>query len=457
MPNTDRSETSGRSADGQTDALYQQRFKVRAWIRARLWAQVLVGMVLGLIVGTMLGPDTGWVSPGTSEAFGMWLALPGQIFLGLIGIVLIPLIFASIIGGLTGAGSGNELRAIGLRLAGFVLATTFAAAWIGVWLASWLRPGDGITGASGTQSTNVPADGSSFQASEAPQIIANVLPANPSASIVQGDLLAVVVLAVLVGIAASQVRREKIAPLLDLLNALLSISMTIVKWAMFLAPLAVFGLMAQLVMRLGIETIVGISTYLFTVLLGLLVLLGLYLLVLVTLGRVNPVRYFRASGETLLVAFSTSSSSAVMPLTIKSACALGVPSKLANIVIPLGATMNMAGTALYQSVAILFLAQVAGVELSLSQMGLVTATLVASSIGAPGVPGVSVAILVSVAAGFGIPAEGLVIILGVDRILDMSRTSVNVTGDLTAAVVLHRILSEPPADDPEGRFRRHPA
>lgn len=440
MPNTDRSEATERSAGGQFGTLYQQRFKVRAWIRARLWAQVLVGMALGLIVGTMLGPDTGWVSPSTSEALGMWLALPGQIFLGLIGIVLIPLIFASIIGGLTGASSGNELQAIGLRLAGFVLATTFAAAWIGVWLASWLKPGEGITGASGGQSANVPADGSSFQASEAPQIIANVLPANPGASIVQGDLLAVVVLAVLIGIAASQVRREKIAPLLDLLNALLSISMTIVKWAMFLAPLAVFGLMAQLVMRLGFEMIVGISTYLFTVLLGLLLLLGLYLLVLITLGRVNPVRYFRASGETLLVAFSTSSSSAVMPLTIKSACALGVPSKLASIVIPLGATMNMAGTALYQSVAILFLAQVAGIELSLSQIGLVTATLVASSIGAPGVPGVSVAILVSVAAGFGIPAEGMVIILGVDRILDMSRTSVNVTGDLTAAVVLHRLL-----------------
>jgi Na+/H+-dicarboxylate symporter len=420
--------------------LYQQRFKLRVWIRARLWAQVLAGMALGLIVGAVLGPDTEWLAPDTSEVLGAWLALPGQIFLGLIAMVLIPLIFASIVGGLNGARSGDELRAIGLRLAAFVLATTFVAAWIGVLLASWLKPGVGVTGAAGAQAQRAPANETAFVGSEAPQIIADLLPTNPTASIVQVDLLAIVVLSVLVGIAATQVPREKIAPFLNLLDALLSISMTIVKWAMFLAPLAVFGLMAQLVMRVGLDTIVGISTYLFTVLLGLLILLTLYLAILAGLGRVGPIRYFRVSGETLLVAFSTSSSSAVMPMTIKSARALAVPSGLANIVVPLGATMNMAGTALYQSVAVLFLAQMAGIELSLSQIGLVTATLVASSIGAPGIPGVSVAILISVAAGFGIPPDGMVIILGVDRLLDMSRTTVNVTGDLTAAVVLHRLL-----------------
>jgi Na+/H+-dicarboxylate symporter len=153
---------------------------------------------------------------------------------------------------------------------------------------------------------------------------------------------------------------------------------------------------------------------------------------------IRPNAFLRTAGGTLLLAFSTSSSSAVMPMTIQTARRLGVPEATANLVVPLGATMNMAGTALYQSVAILFLAQLAGIELSLGQIAIITATLVASSIGAPGTPGVSIAILLSVAAGFGIPTAGMVIILGVDRLLDMSRTAVNVTGDLVASLVLSR-------------------
>ena len=175
-------------------------------------------------------------------------------------------------------------------------------------------------------------------------------------------------------------------------------------------------------------------------LLGLALLFAFYLVLLATLRRVGPGEFFRRSGQTLLLAFSTSSSSAVMPSSVQTARAFGVPIQVANLVIPVGATMNMAGTALYQSVAILFLAQMAGVELSQGETMLIIATLVASSIGAPGTPGVSIAILASVAAGFGIPASGLVIILGVDRLLDMTRTVVNVTGDLTAAVLLKDTL-----------------
>jgi Na+/H+-dicarboxylate symporter len=277
---------------------------------------------------------------------------------------------------------------------------------------------------------------SPFDGGQAPDIIAGILPTNPTASIVQGDLLAVVVLAVLVGIAATQVTREKVAPFLALLDALLAIAMTIVKWAMFLAPIAVFGLMAQLVMRVGLETVVAMSTYVGTVLLGLALLLAIYFAVAALVAGIGPANFMRKAGGTLLLAFSTSSSSAVMPMTIQTARRLGVSDATANLVVPLGATMNMAGTALYQSVAILFLAQMAGIELSLGEIAIITATLVASSIGAPGTPGVSIAILLSVAAGFGIPTAGMVIILGVDRILDMSRTAVNVTGDLVASLVL---------------------
>jgi len=212
--------------------------------------------------------------------------------------------------------------------------------------------------------------------------------------------------------------------------------MTIVKWAMFLAPIAVFGLMAQLVMRVGLETVAAMSTYVGTVFLGLALLLAIYLVIAAVVAKIYPLPFLKTAGGTLLLAFSTSSSSAVMPMTIQTARRLGVSDATANLVVPLGATMNMAGTALYQSVAIMFLAQMAGIELSLGEIGIITATLVASSIGAPGTPGVSIAILLSVAAGFGIPTAGMVIILGVDRILDMSRTAVNVTGDLVASLVL---------------------
>ncbi len=430
--------------------LQHQRFRLRAWIRTRLWAQVLAGMLLGFLTGIVLGPDVGWLTPETSESVGRWLALPGQIFLGLIAMVLVPLIFTSIVGGLTNSGSGADLRAVGSRLAGFIIVTTVAAAWIGVALAQWFKPGTGMAGAftsvAASDADALPEPSASpFDGARAPDIIAAILPTNPAAAITQGDMLAVVVLAVLVGLACLQVDRDKIAPFVRLLDALLSIAMVIVKWAMFLAPFAVFGLMAQLVMRIGLGTVAGMSAYVGTVLLGLAILLALYMLIVMLLARVSPITFLRDAAGTLLLAFSTSSSSAIMPMTITTARMMGVPSSIANIVVPLGATMNMAGTALYQSIAILFLAQMAGIELSLPQIALITGTLVASSIGAPGTPGVSIAILVSVAAGFGIPVEGMVIILGVDRLLDMSRTAVNVTGDLVACVTLRGTLDAPEA------------
>lgn len=422
-----------------TGQLHQQRFRLRAWIRTRLWAQVLAGLLLGLLAGTLLGPDVGLLEPATAEALGGWLALPGQLFLGLIAMVLVPLIFASIVQGLTGAESGAELKAVGLRLAGFILATTLAAAWIGVALAQWLRPGAGMAALLPEGASAPAAAASPFAGARAPDIIAGILPTNPTASIAQGDMLAVVVLALLVGLAATQVSRERAEPFLKVLDALLSIAMVVVKWAMFLAPFAVFGLMAQLVMRIGLSSLAGMSSYVGTVLLGLALLMALYLLLVGLFGGVGPLAFLRAAGGNLLLAFSTSSSSAVMPVTIDTAVnRLHVPASIGNLVVPLGATMNMAGTALYQSVAILFLAQMSGVDLTTAQIVVIVLTLVASSIGAPGTPGVSIAILVSVAAAFGIPAEGLVIILGVDRLLDMSRTTVNVTGDLTACLLFRR-------------------
>ncbi len=420
-----------------TVQLQRQRFRMRSWIRNRLWAQVIAGLVVGLLVGILLGPDTGWLKPEVAEVVGRWLALPGQLFLGLIAMVLVPLVFASVVGGLTGAGSGQELRDVGLRFGAFVLATTGAAAWTGIGLAIWLQPGLPLAGS--LQPAAVPGgEDTVFDLARVPAAIANLLPTNPTAAIAQGDMLAVVILALLVGLAATQIDRDRVRPFLALMDALLSISMTVVKWAMYLAPWAVAGLMAQLVMRTGLDTVLGMSAYVGTVLLGLALLMLLYLAVALLAG-VRPWRFLREAGGTLLLAFSTSSSSAIMPMTIATAKRLGVPDRIGSLVVPLGATMNMAGTALYQSVAIIFLAQISGVDMGLAKIALISGTLVMSSIGAPGTPGVSIAILMSVAAAAGIPAEGVVIILGVDRLLDMCRTTVNVSGDLVACLLLrHR-------------------
>lgn len=419
--------------------LVHQSTKLRIWARSRLWAQVLAAMVIGIGTGMLLGPAAGLVEPAVALMIGNWLALPGQLFLGLIAIVLVPLVFSSIVSGLAGAPSNQALRKLGVRLGLFIVTTTFLAAWIGIWLVQLLAPGRGLE-LPVEQVAVPPGSVQSFDLARLPDLMTGVLPTNPAASVLQGDLLAIVILAVLTGIAITQIQRERAAPVLALLDALMSISMTIVKWAMLLSPLAVFGLMAQLMIQIGPDSLLGLLSYVGTVLLGLALLLLIYAIFLRLFGGLGFGAFVKIAGPNLLLAFSTSSSSAVMPSTIQTARKLQVPEDIANLVIPLGATMNMAGTALYQSVAILFLAQISGVELTLAETLLLVGTLVASSIGAPGTPGVSIAILASVAAGFGIPAAGLAIILGVDRILDMSRTVVNVTGDITAAVVMKKAL-----------------
>jgi len=224
--------------------------------------------------------------------------------------------------------------------------------------------------------------------------------------------------------------------------------MTVVRWAMWLAPVAVFGLMARLMTQLGLSALFGMAQYVFTVLLGLAMLLGLYMVIVAAVARRNPMSFLRATRELLLLAFSTSSSAAVMPMSIRTAEErLQVRSSIAQFVIPLGATINMNGTALYQGVATVFLAQVYGVDIGLSGMVLVVALAVGASIGSPATPGVGIVILATVLTTVGIPPEGIALILGVDRILDMSRTAINVSGDLVASQVMDRWIGSAAGDD----------
>lgn len=426
--------------------------RVDAWLKDRLWAQVLAGLVLGTLTGLLLGPDVGLVSPQLARTLGEWLALPGQIFLALIKMVLMPLVASSIVLGLAaGASDPAKLRSVGGRFAVFVGATTVLAAVTGAGLALLLRPGALVNltpvpvpqlrpGTADAAAAADAADPFGSLAVEVPGLLVGLVPQNPLAAAVQNEMLAIVIFSLFLGIAyVASPKKDKLAPLIGVLEALLEVSMTVVKWAMYLTPYAVFGLTAQLLARLGVQSLLALGAYVGTVLIGLALLLVLYFVIAAVFGRISPIRMQRAIGEAQLLAFSTSSSAAVMPLSIETAVEkLRVPSSVASFIIPLAATVNMAGTALYQAAAVVFVAQVAGVQLAVPEVAFIVVTLVAASIGAPGAPGVSIAILSSLILSFGIPEYGLVFVLGVDRFLDMARTAVNVTGDLTAARVLTR-------------------
>jgi Na+/H+-dicarboxylate symporter len=421
-----------------------------------LWLQVLVGLALGVVTGLLLGPDAGWVAPQTAATVSNWLALPGHLFLALIQMIVVPLVVASIIRGLSSATDPQQLKRLGLYGGGFFLITTALASALGVGICQLLKPGLSIDAALvhnalGSAPAVAPAE-SLPTLTDLPQTLIGLLPNNPVAAVAAGDMLGIIVAAVIFGIALMSIPADKALPLFALLAGIQEVCMTVVGWAMRLAPLAVFGLTARLASLIGFELLTGMAYYMLTVLLGLLVLALGYLALARLLGGRRPGAFLVALRDVLLLAFSTSSSAAVMPLTLKATEEkLHVRPVVARFMIPLGATVNMGGTALYQGAATAFLAQLFGIALEPTAILLVVALAVTASIGTPGTPGVSIAILSLILNNVGIPPSGIALLLGVDRLLDMSRTAVNVMGDATACVVLDHWLyrREPPTASPE--------
>lgn len=413
-------------------------FRLGGFVRARLWLQVLVAMALGIATGLAIGPAGGWLAPETALVVGSWLALPGTLFLALVQMIVIPLVVASIILGMASSDDLAELRRMGLRTGLFFLATTLAAVVIGLAVALLIQPGSYMAGTA-LPAVAPPAEAAAPSLAELPQRIVGVIPTNPLRASVEQNMLQVVVFALFIGVALLTLARTQARPLLDLLGAVQELSMVVVRWAMYLVPAAVFGLMAQLTARTGLDALLGMGVYVLTVLLALALALVMLLVIYAVVMRRSPLAFLRAARDVLLLAFSTSSSAAVMPLTLRTAEeGLGVPRSVARFVIPLGTTVNMAGTALYQVIATLFLAQVFQVDIGLAGLLLVVVLAVGASIGSPGTPGIGIVILAMLLDSVGIPAEGIALIIGVDRILDMSRTTLNVAGDLVAACVVGR-------------------
>ena len=412
--------------------------------KGRLWLQILVGMALGVGVGLLLGPSLGLVERETANTIGNWLAVPGKIFLTLIQMIVIPLVFSSVIVGLAASEDMAQLRRLGLRLVFYFLLTTALAITIGIAASSIIKPGEYIesglvTKAMETEMPDTAAAAETPTIGELPGKIVEILPRNPLGAMVGKEMLQIVLFALIFGLALVSLAPGQSQPLLDLLASLQEVCMKVVKWAMLIAPLAVFGLLAQITARIGLDVLLGMGVYVGTVLLGLLAMVGVYTAIVFVVAGIPPWKFLGRVRDVQLLAFSTSSSAAVMPLTIETAEEkLGVRSSIAQFMVPLGTTVNMDGTALYQGAATVFLAQVFGVELTLGALILIVVTTVGASIGSPATPGVGIVILATVLVGVGIPAGGIALIIGVDRILDMSRTAVNVTGDLTACMVMDR-------------------
>jgi len=414
-------------------------------IKGRLWLKVILGLILGAGLGVLLNPSTGLISEDVSLRLANWLDLPGQIFMRLVQMIMIPLIFASIISGIVGNTSEN-LKTFGLRLLLYFVFTTAVSIIIGLAVTLIMKPGEYIFKLGGFPNSS---EGQSI-ATEAPDLmenipnaISNLIPNNPLESILNGEMLGVVIFTIIIGVAITQLNRTTAKPIIRFTEAIQKICMIVVSWAMILVPYAVFGLMAALLSRTGIDIFLGLGYYMAVVIVGLILLLIFYLLLTLLIVKKNPLKFLQAIREPQLLAFSTASSAAVMPLSMKTADEkLGVSSNVSDFVIPIGATINMDGTALFQCVTTIFMAQAYGIELSIINLVLITFTVVAASIGTPAIPGGGVIILASVLQSAGIPIDGLIVIIGIDRILGMFRTAVNVTGDLTACMIFNKFYGD---------------
>lgn len=420
-----------------------------------LHTKILIGLVAGATAGLLahaLAGDAPWLVWVVSN-----VAQPaGQIFLRLILMAVIPLIFSALTLGVAELGDLRKLGRIGLKTLALTLVLSSISVLLGIVLVNVVRPGAGVSEADRTRLTGMLGTSAATIQPPVPrsgmQTLVELIPDNPvraMAQAYQGEMLAVMVFALFMGIAMAMCDREKVEPLMAVLRSLYEVVMMIIGLAMKLAPYGVAALLFTLTARFGFEIVERLGWYFGTVVGGLAIqLLIVYSLFLRFLARYSPRVFFSRIREVLLTAFSTSSSNATLPLTLRvSEKQLGIPREIGNFVLTLGSTANQNGTALYEGVTVLFLAQFFGVDLSLGAQVSVVLMSILAGVGTAGVPGGSLPLVGALMVSVGVPLEGLGIILGLDRVLDMCRTTLNVTGDMVAAACIarsegHRLAAE---------------
>lgn len=395
-----------------------------------LTGRVILGMVAGILTGFVIRTifaDNGFVD--NYIVHGLF-EVGGKIFIASLKMLVVPLVFVSLVCGTSSLKDLSTLGRMGGKTLAFYVGTTAVAITLALTMGTLFQPGTGADLAAAT----------SFAHTEAPslgQVIVNMFPTNPINAMAQGNTLQIIVFAILFGIAISAAGKpgERIAAVFADLNEVI---MKLVALLMHIAPYGVFFLMAKLFTGLGIEAILNLAAY-FAVLAGTLLIHGFvtYGLLLKGFTGLNPFTFFKKMEDAVMFAFSTASSNATIPVTMETAKnRMGVDNKVASFTVPLGATINMDGTAIMQGVATVFIAQAFNVDLTMTDYITVILTATLASIGTAGVPGVGLIMLAMVLNQVGLPLEGIALIMGVDRLLDMIRTAVNITGDSVVTIIV---------------------
>ncbi|WP_372995264.1 dicarboxylate/amino acid:cation symporter [Lutispora sp.] len=386
-----------------------------------LSTKILIALLIGIVVGLFM--------QGMPDAANNYIKPFGTLFLNLIKLIVVPLVLASLVVGTTGLGDIKKIGRIGGKTLAYYLLTTAFAVIIGLILANVLNVGGGYT---------IPV-GATQEAQEAPKFIdtlLNIIPTNPIKALVDGNMLQIIVFALMLGGSIMAVG-EKAESLKRGFESLAETMYKMTAAIMQFAPYGVFALIVPVVAVNGPSVLLPLLKVILIVYFGCILHMALvYSSTLKVLGKFSPIEFFKKVSPASLFAFTTASSSSTLPITMKCTDEMGVSKSISSFVLPLGATINMDGTALYQGVCAFFIAQISGVDLTIGQQITVVLTATLASIGTAGVPGAGFIMLTMVLQAVGLPLEGLALIAGIDRILDMARTSVNVTGDAACAVVV---------------------
>lgn len=402
-----------------------------------LTKKIFIGLFLGIVFGLVLN-----VMPKSylkeTIIIGGLLKLVGGIFISGIKMLVVPLVFVSLIVGASAIGDPNKLGRVGSKTIIFYLVTTSVAIFIALSLASFTDPGIGLD-----LSNIITKEPTIGQSTSVVETIINMIPRNPISALAAGKMLQVIVFALLTGISIALLG-EKGKPAYKFFESLNEVMMKMVMIIMSIAPYGVFALISKTFATVGFDAIVPLLKYFFTVLIALLLhALITYMGMLKIVGKLDPIQFFKNFVPAMGVAFSTASSSGTLPVTLKTAqerC--GASKSISSFTLPLGATINMDGTAIMQGVAVIFIAQVYSVPLSLTALLTVVLTATLASVGTAGVPGVGLITLSMVLQSVGLPIEGIALIIGIDRLLDMTRTAINITGDTVCTLLISKMEGE---------------
>ncbi|WP_131926502.1 dicarboxylate/amino acid:cation symporter [Hazenella coriacea] len=390
--------------------------------------KILIGIIAGLITGLVLH----LYFPAVFTEVNGWVFDPiGQIFIKAIKMIVVPLVFFSIASGAAGIADPKKLGRIGSKTIILYMLTTAIAITFALGIANIIDPGEGTQI---QQSTEKP------EIKEAPDIkdtLLNIVPANPVQAMAEAEMLQIITFALFFGIGMALLG-EKVSRVKEFIDQANEIMIKLVQIVMQVAPYAAFALMARAIGEAGVDLIASMGLYMIAIIAALIIHMGVtYSFLLSVFAKMNPLHFFKKVAPAMEVAFTTSSSAATLPVTLECAeKGLKVPKSISSFVIPLGATINMDGTAIMQGVAAVFIAQLYGIPLDLQAQLIIILTATLASVGTAAVPGVGLITLAMVLNAVGLPVEGIAIVMGVDRLLDMSRTATNITGDLCVAAVV---------------------